>query len=151
MESLIIFAVIGIISALFGKKKQEQKPAPKPFTATPQRKPIADNPFKNLGDLAKEFKREQQAEMERKRPVLKEKPVAKPVVIAPNTVERPQREVSRDQGVARTSGRLSVHQENKASLNSGKPIVHSILPNTKDELVRAIIFSEILAPPKSKR
>ncbi|MFJ8063051.1 hypothetical protein ACIQYS_00255 [Psychrobacillus sp. NPDC096426] len=145
MEQLIIFIIIGIISAMFGKKKQDQKNVPKPVKKVSSQKPFADNPFKNLGELAKEFKQEQQAELERRIPVMKKEPV----VIVP--VENVQREVNRDQGVPRSSGRLSVHQGNRAIVNATKPMMASVLPETKDDLVRAIILSEILAPPKSKR
>ncbi|TQR10616.1 hypothetical protein [Psychrobacillus soli] len=145
MESLIIFVIIGIISALFGKKKPEQKNAPKQVKKVSPQKPFAENPFKNLGELAKEFKQQQQAELERRMPVMKEEPV----VAVP--VEKAQREVSRNQGVPRSSGRLSVYQGNRPDVNATKPVIAGVLPETKDELVRAIILSEILAPPKSKR
>lgn len=145
MESLIIFIIIGIISALFGKKKPEQKNAPKPVKKVSPQKPFAENPFKNLGELAKEFKQEQQAGLERRTTAPKPEPVR------PVKVERVQREVNRDQGAPRSSGRLSVHQENKPALHVTKPAIARVLPDTKDELVRAIVLSEILAPPKSKR
>lgn len=145
MEQLIIFIIIGIVSALFGKKKTDQKNAPKPVQKAPPQKPFAENPFKNLGELAKEFKQEQQAEIERRTIVPKPEPVQ------PVKVEKVQREVHRDQGAPRSSGRLSVHQGNKPTLHATKPAMASVLPETKDELVRAIVLSEILAPPKSKR
>ncbi|MDI2588163.1 hypothetical protein OR571_13815 [Psychrobacillus sp. NEAU-3TGS] len=145
MESIIIFIIIGIISALFGKKKPEPKNAPKPVKKYSQQKPFVENPFKNLGELAKEFKQEQQAKIER-RPT-----DSKPEPVKPMTVEKVQREVSRDQGAQRSSGRLSVHQGNRPVVNTAKPVMASVLPETKDELIRAIVLSEILAPPKSKR
>jgi len=145
LESLIIFIIIGIISSLLGKKKPEQKNAPKPVKKVSPQKPFAENPFKNLGELAKEFKQEQQAELERRTTVPKPEPVR------PVKAEKVQREVNRDQGTPRSSGRLSVHQGNKPALPATKPMVASVLPETKDDLVRAIVLSEILAPPKSKR
>jgi len=145
LEQLIIFIVIGIISALFGKKKQDQKNAPKPVKKVSPQKPFAENPFKNLGELAKEFKHQQEAELERRIPAMMEEPV----VAVP--VGKVQREVSRNQGVPRSSGRLSAHQGNRPDVNASKPAIAGVLPETKDELVRAIILSEILAPPKSKR
>lgn len=145
MENLIIPIIVLILSALFGRKKQDQKTAPKPVKRAPEQKPIADNPFKNLGELAKEFKQVQQAELERRKPVLKAEPAA-PVI-----VKKVQREVNRDQGVPRSPGRLSVYQGNTRNLNDSKPVIQSVLPDTKEELIRAIILSEILAPPKSKR
>ncbi|WP_144511130.1 hypothetical protein [Bacillus sp. FJAT-22090] len=144
MEGIILVVISLIISTIFGKKKQEQK-APKPVKRAPQQKPFTDNPFKNLGELAKEFKQAQQEELKRRVPILKEEPVV-PVI-----EEKVQREVSRDQGVPRSSGRLSVHQGKKRELTTSKSVMDSVLPDTKEELARAIILSEILAPPKSKR
>lgn len=145
MEGIIIPIIILVLSALFGKTKKEQKSSPKPVSRTPEQKPFVENPFKNLGDLAKEFKQLQQDELKRRIPVLKEEPVV------PAVVEKVQREVSRDQGVPRTSGRLSIHQGKKSALHDHTHVVKGILPDTKEELARAIILSEILAPPKSKR
>lgn len=145
MEGIILLVISLLISALFGKKKQEQKKIPKPVNRAPVQKPIADNPFKNLGELAKEFKQVQQAELERRKPVLKAESAA-PVI-----VEKVQREINRDQGAPRSPGRLSVHQGNTRNLSDSKPVIQSVLPDTKEELIRSIILSEILAPPKSKR
>ncbi|GGA32489.1 hypothetical protein [Psychrobacillus lasiicapitis] len=147
MEGIILLIVSLLISTIFGKKKQNQNPTkvPKQGNKGPEIKPFVENPFKNLGELAKEFKQEQQAKIERRPTVPKQEP------IQPVTVEKVQREVSREQGAQRSSGRLSVHQGNRPVVPTAKPVVASVLPETKDELVRAIILSEILAPPKSKR
>lgn len=150
MEGLILPLIIIILTSLFGRKKQEEKPASKPtqpnIQRAPQQKPVAQNPFKSLGDLAKEFQQEQQTKMERK-------PLSVPKEIrvdAPPVIEKVGREVGRDQGVPRSTGRLSVHQvsQRNAAKNS---VVQNIMPDTKEELMRAIVLSEILAPPKSKR
>ena len=150
MEGLILPLIIIILTSLFGRKKQEEKPAPKPaqpnIQGAPQQKPVAQNPFKSLGDLAKEFQQEQQTKMERK-------PLSVPKEIrvdAPPVIEKVGREIGRDQGVPRSTGRLSVHQvsQRNAAKNS---VVQNIMPDTKEELMRAIVLSEILAPPKSKR
>ena len=113
----------------------------KPVNSNPTRKPVSENPFKELGDFAKQFTSERQQEKKTMPPVVREVPV----------VEKMEREVKRNQGVARTSGRLSTHQENAPLRQKTAPVVNSMLPRDEDELIRAIIFSEILAPPKSKR
>jgi hypothetical protein len=147
LEGIILLIVSLLISTLFGKKKQKENPTkvPKPVNKVPEIKPFVENPFKNLGELAKEFKQEQQTKIERRTTDIKTEPVN------PIKEEKAQREVSRDQGVPRASGRLSVYQGNRLDVNAAKPMMASVLPETKDELVRAIILSEILAPPKSKR
>ena len=142
MEGLIPVIIVALLSFLFKNKKEpDKKRVEKPVNSTPMRKTVSENPFKELGDFAKQFTSERQQERKTKPPVVKEAPV----------VAKMEREHKRDQGVARTSGRLSTHQENAPLRPKSTPVVSSILPSNEDELIRAIIFSEVLAPPKSKR
>lgn len=141
MEAFIPIIIALLFSVFFNKKKEpDKKTVEKPVNSTPSRKTVSENPFKELGDFAKQFTNERQQEKKTKPPVVREVPV----------VEKMVREVKRNQGVARTSGRLSTHQES-APLRPETTPVNSMLPSSEDELIRAIIFSEILAPPKSKR
>lgn len=141
MEAFIPIIIALLFSVFFNKKKEpDKKTVEKPVNSTPSRKTVSENPFKELGDFAKQFTNERQQEKKIKPPVVREVPV----------VEKMEREVKRNQGVARTSGRLSTHQES-APLRPETTPVNSMLPSSEDELIRAIIFSEILAPPKSKR
>ncbi|MEI4769503.1 hypothetical protein WAX74_07570 [Psychrobacillus sp. FJAT-51614] len=138
MESIIVIIIMAIISSLVGKKKKTDQ---KPVKQTQQQmKPVKDNPFKDLGDFAKDFMDEQKKQLNRKSPEVKKAPIP---------VERVEREVMRDQGKPRSTGRLSVHQEKKEKKVSQPNI--NVIPNSKDDLVKAIVFSEILAPPKSRR
>ncbi|MEK5147478.1 hypothetical protein MKX53_10610 [Psychrobacillus sp. FSL K6-4615] len=141
MEAFIPIIIALLFSVFFNKKKEpDKKTVEKPVNSTPSRKTVSENPFKELGDFAKQFTNERQQEKKTKPPVVREVPV----------VEKMEREVKRNQGVARTSGRLSTHKES-APLRPETTPVNSMLPSSEDELIRAIIFSEILAPPKSKR
>lgn len=141
MEAFIPIIIALLFSVFFNKKKEpDKKTVEKPVNSNPSRKTVSENPFKELGDFAKQFTNERQQEKKTKPPVVREVPV----------VEKMVREVKRNQGVARTSGRLSTHQES-APLRPETTPVNSMLPSSEDELIRAIIFSEILAPPKSKR
>lgn len=141
MEAFIPIIIALLFSVFFNKKKEpDKKTVEKPVNSTPSRKTVSENPFKELGDFAKQFTNERQQEKKTKPPVVREVPV----------VEKMEREVKRNQGVARTSGRLRTHQES-APLRPETIPVNSMLPSSEDELIRAIIFSEILAPPKSKR
>ncbi|NME04295.1 hypothetical protein [Psychrobacillus sp. BL-248-WT-3] len=155
MEGLIIPLIIIILSSLFGRKKPDEKPAPKPaprnIQTAPQQKPVEQNPFKSLGDLAKEFQQEQQqARPERKQTPRKQAPRQVVQAEVPPVIQKAGREAGRDQGVPRSTGRLSVHQVIPTNATK-KSVVHNIMPDTKEELMRAIVLSEILAPPKSKR
>lgn len=142
MEAFIPIIIALLFSVFFNKKKEPDKKAvEKPVNSAPSRKTVSENPFKELGDFAKQFTNERQQEKKTKPPVVKEVPV----------VEKMEREVKRNQGVARTSARLSTHQESAPLRPENTPVVNSMLPSSEDELIRAIIFSEILAPPKSKR
>ena len=139
MESIIIFIVISLVSMLFKKKKQ---PEQAPVRKAQQVKPFTENPFKDLKEFARDFMEEPKQQLERKTPIVTKTPVVSEKVV---------REVSRDQGIPRSSGRLSIHQTNKLEKKEYKPTFTHILPSSQEELVRAIVFSEILAPPKSKR
>lgn len=140
MESSIILIVISlIVSILFKKKKQ---PEQAPVRRAQQVKPFTENPFKDLKDFARDFMEEPKQQLDRKTPIVTKTPVV---------IEKVEREVSRDQGIPRSSGRLSIHQTNKMEKKESKPTITHILPSSQEELVRAIVFSEILAPPKSKR
>ncbi|MEK3981155.1 hypothetical protein MKY37_19270 [Psychrobacillus sp. FSL K6-2836] len=141
MEAFIPIIIAAIFSLFFkNNKESDKKTVEKPVNSKPMRKTISENPFKELGDFAKQFTSERQQEMKTKSPIVKEVPV----------VKKMEREVKRDQGVARSSGRLSTHQNN-IPVTVSTPVVDSIIPSSQDELIKGIIFSEILAPPKSKR
>ncbi|MFF2754271.1 hypothetical protein ACFVR1_11080 [Psychrobacillus sp. NPDC058041] len=139
MESIILIVISLIVSMLLKKKKQ---PEQGPVRRAQQVKPFTENPFKDLGDFAKDFMEEHKQQLDRKTPVVKKMPVV---------VEKVEREVSRNQGIPRSSGRLSTHQVNKLEKKVSNATTNHILPSSQEELVRAIVFSEILAPPKSKR
>ncbi|WP_427137057.1 hypothetical protein [Psychrobacillus psychrodurans] len=142
MEAFIPIIIAAIFSLFFkNNKESDKKSVEKPVNSTPMRKTVSENPFKELGDFAKQFTSERQQEMKTKPPIVKEVPVK---------VEKMEREVKRDQGVARSSGRLSTHQKN-VSVTIPTPVVDSLIPSSQDDLIKGIIFSEILAPPKSKR
>ncbi|MER2170943.1 MAG: hypothetical protein ABS938_09925 [Psychrobacillus psychrodurans] len=142
MEAFIPIIIAAIFSLFFkNNKESDKKSVEKPVNSTPMRKTVSENPFKELGDFAKQFTSERQQEMKTKPPIVKEVPVK---------VEKMEREVKRDQGVARSSGRLSTHQKN-VPVTIPTPVVDSLIPSSQDDLIKGIIFSEILAPPKSKR
>lgn len=154
MESIILVVISLIVSAFFKKGKDGKQQTTKRVQEV---KPFTEKPFNGLEDLAKAFFEEKKEGMDRKPPVVKKAPVVTQKVErkSERTVERHskeivERDIKRDQGVPRSSGRLSVYQAEKPR-QAVEPVLNSILPDTKEELMRAIVLSEILALPKSKR
>ena len=157
MESIIIFIILSLLASFFGKKNEPEKKTSKPINRPQQQGPVNQNPFKNLGELAKEFQQQQQSQMEQ-RELQRDKPapIPKQVPSKPSVKvqEIPDRTISRTidhSKPAEGKGRLSIHQDNTRLKTKEKPALKNVLPNTEDELLRGIIFSEILGPPKSKR
>lgn len=148
MEGLIPFVIMLILGALFnsGKKKvsEEKKQPTKPFTAE---KTEQDNPIKKLKEMSREIYKEiqQEFEVEEKRssqPVKQRREVAVEV-----KVDEPVREPRVKARVAITEGRQRNEHTKKKQQASKKQLV----PTTSDEIMKGIIFSEIIGPPKSKR
>ncbi|CAM3116655.1 hypothetical protein FITA111629_04660 [Filibacter tadaridae] len=157
MEGLIPVIIMLIVGALFGNKGKKETPPeeqPKPF-ATPSHVP--DSPIDKLKEKSREMYRELQREMQneigepssRQTPqiVLPEK-ASIPKTVAIKTDRIPinvHAETSR--GVHR--GRLSTHG---AQIES---VIHKessdLIPKNHHDLVKGIVFSEIIGPPKSKR
>lgn len=138
MESLIVFIIIGVLSSLLGKKKPgKEKPKQNRPTTT-----VTENPFKNLGDFAKDFMEDQRRQMENQPPVIQ--PAALPIE------KEEVQQVREPKKVTPRPGRLSVHNEQKkVKVQVEKD--SSFIPTSKEDLLRAVVFSEILAPPKSRR
>lgn len=145
---------MAILSLLFKSKSDNNKKNPsKPFTERPMSE---QNPKKRLEDYAKEIFGEFQ-NVDEDRPIRRQ---PQPTPVAPQPVrstmvekqthkERPKKvvvEVPKE----KSTGRFSTHNK-----KPNQPVVkvknHSLLPQDDQELLRAIIFSEVIGPPKSKR
>lgn len=158
MEQLIIFIVLAILGSLFngkGKKKEAEKGQAKPFVAQQKQQ---NDPVKKLKEMSKEMYRELQRELQdetseppsRQTPPIstpQRQPVPQPIQIEPIApVSRaPMEEKSRE----KHRGRLSAHGGSVA------PVVaipkQELIPRNEEDMLKGIIFSEILGPPKSKR
>lgn len=146
---VILIAIITMIIGAFSKKKNEgdDNRKSKPFTS----KPIDSQPLKRIEDYTKEVFEDVQKRNSERQSGMQPKDEMKNQVkqeSETNLASRaPQRE---DIQLPKRTGRLSVHQP--AEVMQAKAIEKdSLVPSTNKELVQAIIFSEILAPPKSKR
>ncbi|MDN4607057.1 hypothetical protein [Sporosarcina highlanderae] len=168
METLVIAAVLGLISMIFKGKKpgeppktqnrrpsaqsqQPQWPSAKPDTHT-------QDPMRRLKEISqemyKEIQREFQTEIDEP-PSRQTEPAAMPKKVvgqakpieAPVSFQRKEREKKSETNAHR--GRLSTHQ---GDFVWEKPVENSnMIPRDEQDLIKGIIFSEILGPPKSKQ
>ncbi|VDH01507.1 Uncharacterised protein [Lysinibacillus sphaericus] len=176
MEQIIILIAIGLISTLFGKKNksddQSQKQGTPQKTEMPKKQPVTErqsmpqraqqtqtrqsstseqmDPFKRLkeltGDIYKEIQQDQRKTVAEQpvpiEPVLiPEAPMRKPV--SPKS-GRPERQTS-----SRSSGRLSTHNPDQQRFVKSESL--NVDVTSKQDILRGIVFSEILGPPKSKQ
>ena len=147
MEGLIIMIVMFVLSTLFTKdknKQKETKPMP-PFSnqqiprESTREKPRRERPkVRSLDDFAKEVFGQ-----------LSEK--AEPAQAAREIVKEPVAEPVRE---AIRGERKSTRPE----LGTSRPILQRakkeslvVVPQTREQLVQAVITSEILGPPKAKQ
>ncbi|MBD7906861.1 hypothetical protein [Sporosarcina gallistercoris] len=176
MEQIIILIVIGLLSTLFGKKNkgeeqnQEQRKPQKTMTpnggpgsarqSMPQRAEASPNrqassseqmdPFKRLKELTGEIYKEIQEDQRKtvaEQPVqiepvsIPETPAKKPVNPKP---VRPERQAN-----SRSSGRLSTHNPDQQRFVKSESL--NVDVTSKQDILKGIVFSEILGPPKSKQ
>ena len=168
METIILALVIFAISSLFkGNKKQEQKPMP-PFNQKPPHTTTVELPHqqgennrpRSLEDFAKEvFQQLNEKTQPMTEPVPSSRTIEQNV---PNTTNTASKEEVHSKPVvsnrpafneSRMSDRASGFKN--AGHQSGDPIkgkeIGSIVPTSRTALVQAMITSEILAQPVSKR
>jgi len=152
---IIILAIVAIIFNLITKGKNPNNNKNKPFMEKP-----LNQPKKKLEDYAREAYTDVQKQFS---------PIEEPTrgdrtghrnERKPDKINRPRAEIGsaeigsaeigRGEHSPKRPGRLSVH---KATVSEAKKKVEkpTLIPNTRNELIQAIVFSEILAPPKSKR
>lgn len=161
---ILIFVVLGIISMLFKGKKPEE--APKTQKRQPTGQTGTPDPMRKLKEMTqemyKEIQREFQTEIDEppSRQSSERKPI--PSISMPAQAKETERREVAKEFPAHTEkkkdrtpkrephrGRLSVHQ---GSLVMKEPVEHhEMIPTSDQDLIKGIIFSEILGPPKSKQ
>ena len=140
---LIILAVIGLIFNLVTKGKGGDNKS-KPF----MERPLNQQPKKRIEDYAKEVYKDVQKQIAEKQTIPRGKAVG---TSSERKLEKMARaEISKVEEAPKRTGRLSVHNPT-AEVREKKASTPSLLPKTGNDLIQAIVFSEILAPPKSKR
>lgn len=165
MEGLILLAISLLVGSFLNGNKNKKKPpttGPKPFTATGRTEPQND-PLRKLKEMSKEMYKEIQKELQQE-PVEPPSRTA-PEVVTPEVTPSPvlvvvpepptpsSRPSSAPTMVRRPKeqhrGRLSAHG---GKIESGTQYdQHDLLPKNEHDLLKGIVFSEILGPPKSKR
>jgi hypothetical protein len=154
---LIIFAIIGAIASSKKKKSTPPSGEPKPFTATGR---VPGDPVRKIQDMSREMYKELQKEFQQ---VATEPPSRQTAV--PQPVERPVRELTINHDAPRASmtpspsiarkarekhrGRLSMHGGETPAQQMVEQ--SDLVPKNGHDLLKGIVFSEILGPPKSKR
>lgn len=153
MEQLIIFAIIAIVSSIFGKSKnkkpQKQMPPFNKDTAVEppvtEKAPHRSGKAQSFEDFAREFIGDWIPENEKVEEPKKfvEEQVKKeiPSYVAPADI--PSRSSNRE-----GRGRLAAGKKEVQSVGAHSTLQ---LPQSKNDLVQAIVMAEILGPPKSKR
>lgn len=154
MESLIPFIIMLLVGSLFSSKKKNASEEPKkakPFTTANDRH---DGPVKKLKEMSKDIYKEIQKELEESNDqphTMPERTIPKPEVkVRPERIEVsiPRVETTKPSRVSRSS-----RHEQKEVVKKQRKIVPqtNIMPKTPDDIMKGVIFSEILGPPKSKR
>ena len=128
IESIIIAIVIGIIANLFNRMNgdKKKKPAPKKFQTSPG--PVAQLP------------EEKKAKKKKKQAKKQEKPIGRIASASTQVKEQTDRLPQRE--------RRSSMRDNKVSLENKD---RSLLDMEEEDILKGIIFSEVLAPPKARR
>lgn len=126
MESIILAIIIGLISVMTSRLKGDKK-EPKKTTAQPK-KPASSS----VTDVYKEAKKEVSRQAKRVRTETQEK------------YEKVKKE-------ERATGRLSRYEEESRKKIPLKAPAEQELEIGSDDLVKGLILSEILAPPKALR
>lgn len=153
MENLLPFIIMLILGALFnsGKKKapKDNGQQTKPFTAGETEQ---DNPIKKLKEMSRDLYKEIQQEFEAEadpEPVPTPRPVRKRREIAVEVKDlEPIPEPRVKSRVALTESR---QRNEKSTVKKRQTTQKQLVPTTSDDIMRGVIFSEIIGPPKSKR
>lgn len=147
MEQLIPLIIMLLIGSLMStkKKKANQQKKDKPFTAQDPE----SGPLGKLKEMYQELQQEMQPETrEREIQQTQQHSIPRPSNRLPVEITTPKVDVPKEKPKRRASAqRIKVqNQQIQQTTNS-----RDIMPKSKDDLIKGIIFSEIFGPPISKR
>lgn len=146
MEGLILALVIMAIGAFFNNKKKDGQEAPDKRRSAPAT--TGQRTLRRVEDYAREKYGELQTQM-KEHPEQAKKVMDK---VDQAKARLPQREIQQAMKPLASTGRLSAHKapEEVRDMRKSEEL-SEIFPLKAEDLQKAIIFSEILLPPKSKR
>ena len=161
MESLIIFIIIGIISALFNKDKKQpekQKPSnqqmpsfgqqtiPEKSRPVPQKqRPAA----RSLEDFANEIFGQLNEKVEQQKPKQLKPRQSQTVPVTPTVETARQVAIEQAKAEERRSERPPLGDRPLTKKLRAQSI--SYAPKSRADLVQGLIMAEVLGPPKAKR
>ncbi|MBF4500170.1 hypothetical protein IRY55_02245 [Savagea sp. SN6] len=170
MEAIIIFLIISALSSFFNKGKEKETETTKPVVPQPKRR---QEPTTDKQDPLQDLSRQLFEKLKEQRPVEETQPPIQEVEKTPMQLayeeKLRERELERDRG--RQSDRSSAREvmksarRQKAEWESEGLAVYDdvwapkqkelkqedLLPKTNQDLLKGIIFAEIMHPPKSLR
>lgn len=140
-----------LLGSLFNSSKKKQQPnerkEPKPFTAGQKEQ---DNPIKKLKEMSRDLYKEIQKEFETEQQQAKPQPqrtMPKKDVVKKVEVKK------KEEGTPHVT--LAEKRKTKEAVQRKVPIKQkkkkALVPTSSDDMMKGIIFSEIIGPPKSKR
>ena len=155
MEGLIIMIIIFVVSSLLGKGKEQQKKESKqmpPFSSQPaprkqeveqrteQRRPksledFANEVFGQLNEKAKPVAQKVTQELP--------KQVAKPVIEAKRVIT--------DARTDNPNSARSLKERPIVAMAKKEAEAFQVVPTSQRDLMQAVIMTEVLGPPKSRR
>ena len=159
MESLIIFVIIGIISSLFNKGKEQpekQKPSKQQMPSFGQQTiPEKSNPVpekqrpaaKSLEDFANEIFGQLNEKVEQQKP--QQQRQSQTVPVTPTVETARQVAIEQAKAAERRSERPPLGDRPLTKKLSTESI--SFAPKSRKDLVQGLIMAEVLGPPKAKR
>ncbi|WP_017380142.1 hypothetical protein [Paenisporosarcina sp. TG-14] len=146
MEVIIFGIIVFIISAITKRKN------PNAGGGTPDpsmSKPVDQRSTTKIEDYAREVYADMQRQLSDNQPSTQSKPDVEYQMEKRQTAPSPSKQIDK-QRATRRPGRLSAHQTvDHVSVKTADP--YFLVPTKKSDMLQAIVFSEILSPPKSKR
>lgn len=150
MEGIFVVIILGIISSILSKLgEKEQKPMP-PFGGGKHVKNLPPKePSKQKGFSLEDFTKEIFQQFESKQ---EEMPKPSNRNIQQNIVTEQKDElINTELSTFSPPLQLNEMEETKSREKSKQVDMPNFVPNTKEALIQAIVTSEILGPPLSKR
>lgn len=160
MEQIIIFIIMGLIAVFFKNKSDQDKKEPrKPFSSPTKNgqtsKRLEDYSKEIFGDFRETENKRSEQRQSTTTPVFETIETYKSLEPKRKREQRKIEEISIEvkevPAVPNQSktGRFSTHNKGNAPIRKVRN--EQLLPQDESELLRAIVFSEIIGPPKSKR